>query len=104
MPRSTRGKSLSSLVGKTLARRYEILKLLGKGGMGEVYEAEQKDLKRRVAIKVLSSSDETDLLRFKQEALAAAGLAHPNIVQIYDFIDEPGAQPFLVMELLRGVS
>ncbi len=104
MPRSTRGKSLSSLVGKTLARRYEILKLLGKGGMGEVYEAEQKDLKRRVAIKVLASSDETDLLRFKQEALAAAGLAHPNIVQIYDFIDEPGAQPFLVMELLRGVS
>ncbi len=70
--------------------------------MGEVYEAQQKDLKRRVAVKILASSAENDLLRFKQEALAAAGLAHPNIVQIFDFVE--GDPPLLVMELLRGSS
>ena len=91
-----------SLVGRTLANRYEMIALLGKGGMGEVYEAQQKDLKRRVAVKVLASSAEADVLRFKQEALAAAGLAHPNIVQIFDFVE--GDPPLLVMELLRGRS
>ncbi len=92
-----------SLVGRTLAGRYKILSLLGKGGMGAVYEAEQVDLQRRVAVKVLArEAEEADLLRFKQEALAAAGLAHPNIVQVFDFVS--GDEPLIVMEMLRGRS
>jgi serine/threonine-protein kinase len=92
-----------SIIGHTLVGRYKVLSLLGKGGMGAVYEAEQLDLHRRVAIKVLKPGAEPEqLLRFKQEALAAAGLAHPNIVQVLDFVD--GAEPLLVMELLRGRS
>ncbi|HEX4514781.1 MAG TPA: serine/threonine-protein kinase [Polyangiaceae bacterium] len=92
-----------SLVGRTLAKRYKILSLLGKGGMGAVYEAEQIDLQRRVAVKVLTHEADTNgLLRFKQEALAAAGLAHPNIVQVFDFV--AGDEPILVMEMLRGKS
>ncbi len=71
--------------------------------MGAVYEAEQVDLRRKVAVKVITGDAEPDqILRFKQEALAAASLAHPNIVQVFDFID--GAEPILVMELLRGRS
>jgi len=78
-----------------------VISLLGKGGMGSVYEAEQVDLQRRVAVKVLTANSEPEqLLRFKQEALAAAGLAHPNIVQVFDFVD--GDEPLLVMELFRG--
>ena len=92
-----------SLVGRTLANRYKILSLLGKGGMGAVYEAEQIDLQRRVAVKVLTrETDPSDLLRFKQEALVAAGLAHPNIVQVFDFVS--GDDPIIVMEMLRGQS
>jgi hypothetical protein len=92
-----------SLVGQTLGGRYKILSLLGKGGMGAVYEAEQTDLRRRVAVKVLTrAGDPEHVLRFKQEALAAAGLAHPNIVQVLDFVE--GDEPLLVMELLRGRS
>ena len=103
-----------SLTGRTLGGRYKLLGLLGSGGMGAVYEAEQIDLRRRVAVKVLHGAGDKeaaseDFLRFKQEALAAAGLGHPNIVQIIDY--EEGAQdgsgtdpPFLVMELLRGTS
>jgi hypothetical protein len=92
-----------SLVGRTLANRYKVLSLLGKGGMGAVYEAEQIDLQRRVAVKVLvREAEPQDLLRFKQEALAAAGLAHPNIVQVFDFV--AGNEPLIVMELLRGKS
>ncbi len=92
-----------SIIGRTLAGRYKVLSLLGKGGMGAVYEADHLDLRRRVAVKVLATDADPDqLLRFKQEALAAAGLAHPNIVQVFDFID--GDEPLLVMELLRGQS
>ena len=72
--------------------------------MGAVYEAEQIDLKRRVAVKVLTHAGAEETLRFKQEALAAAGLAHPNIVQVIDFVDGPDEPPILVMELLRGRS
>src|SRR6185503_2461845 len=64
----------------------------------------QIDLRRRVAIKVLASTAGHDeILRFKQEALAAAGLAHPNIVNVIDFV-QGDDEPFLVMELLRGKS
>lgn len=85
---------------------YEILSLLGTGGMGEVYRARDTALGRDVAIKILHSSNLQDpdrLRRFRQEAQAAAALAHPNILAIY-FVGEHEGVPFLVSELLEGES
>jgi serine/threonine protein kinase len=83
---------------------YEILSLLGVGGMGEVYRARDSVLKREVAIKVLPafiSHDPERLRRFEQEAQAAAALNHPNILAVYQFGAFNGA-PYLVTELLEG--
>jgi serine/threonine protein kinase len=83
---------------------YEILSLLGAGGMGEVYRARDAGLRREVAIKVLPSfvSQNPDRLRrFEQEAQATAALNHPNILHIYQFGMFDGA-PYLVYELLEG--
>src|SRR5271167_5050275 len=83
---------------------YEVLALLGAGGMGEVYRARDSVLKREVAIKVLPpfvSQDAERLRRFEQEAQAAAALNHPNILAVYQFGTFDGA-PYLVSELLLG--
>jgi eukaryotic-like serine/threonine-protein kinase len=83
---------------------YEVLGLVGSGGMGEVYRARDPVLKREVAIKVLPSfvSQNPDRLRrFEQEAQAAAALNHPNILAVYHFGVFEGA-PYLVSELLVG--
>src|SRR5579862_2592433 len=83
---------------------YEVLGLLGAGGMGEVYRARDPALKREVAIKVLPffvSRDPDRLHRFEQEAQAAAALNHPNILAVYQFGAFEGA-PYLVSELLEG--
>ena len=83
---------------------YEVLGLLGAGGMGEVYRARDPVLKREVAIKVLPafvSQDPDRLRRFEQEAQAAAALNHPNILAVYHFGVFEGA-PYLVSELLVG--
>jgi eukaryotic-like serine/threonine-protein kinase len=83
---------------------YEVLGLLGAGGMGEVYRARDPALKREVAIKVLPpyvSRDLDRLHRFEQEAQAAAALNHPNILGVYQFGVFEGA-PYLVSELLEG--
>ena len=85
---------------------YEVLGLLGAGGMGEVYRARDPALKREVAIKVLPSfvsRDPDRLHRFEQEAQAAAALNHPNILAVYQFGVFEGA-PYLVSELLVGES
>jgi serine/threonine protein kinase len=83
---------------------YEVLGLLGAGGMGEVYRARDPALKREVAIKVLPffvSRDPDRLHRFEQEAQATAALNHPNILAVYQFGVFEGA-PYLVSELLEG--
>src|SRR5215469_14528087 len=83
---------------------YEILSILGVGGMGEVYRARDVRLKRDVAIKALPayvSVDPDRLRRFEQEALAAAALNHPNILSVYQLGTHEGA-PYLVTELLEG--
>ena len=85
---------------------FEILGSLGAGGMGEVYEARDPRLGRRVAIKVLPAvfaSDPDRLARFEREAQAVAALSHPNILAIHDF-GRDGAIVYAVMELLEGVS
>ncbi len=83
---------------------YEIVALLGAGGMGEVYRAREAALRREVAIKVLPvafAHDEERLRRFEQEAQAAAALNHPNILAVYQVGQHDGA-PFIVTELLEG--
>ena len=92
--------------GTMLQDRYEILEMIGSGGMSEVYKAKCHKLNRLVAIKVLKSeftSDATFVSKFKMEAQAAAGLSHPNIVNIYDVVDE-GDIHFIVMELVEGIT
>jgi serine/threonine protein kinase len=83
---------------------YEVVSLLGAGGMGEVYRARDSRLKREVAIKVLPqalSLDADRLRRFEQEALATAALNHPNILAVFDIGASDGA-PYVVSELLEG--
>jgi serine/threonine protein kinase len=85
---------------------YRIVRPLGKGGMGEVYEAYDERLKRRVALKTLQPSlagDATRVERLKREGRAASALNHPNILTIYDFGREGNTQ-FIVSELVEGVS
>jgi eukaryotic-like serine/threonine-protein kinase len=82
---------------------YEILALLGKGGMGEVYRARDTRLHRHVAVKVLPQAFQTEAARerFQREARAASALNHPNICVVYD-VGGAAERPFLVMELLEG--
>ena len=82
---------------------YEILALIGKGGMGEVYRARDPRLHRDVAVKVLPQAFATEAARerFQREARAASALNHPNICAVYD-VGEAAGHPFLVMELLDG--
>lgn len=92
--------------GMFLQDRYEILEEIGSGGMSDVYKARCHKLNRLVAIKVLKeefSSDASFVSKFKMEAQAAAGLSHPNIVNVYDVIDE-GNLHYIVMELIEGVT
>jgi len=92
------------LIPGTKLGPYEIVNLLGAGGMGEVYRARDSRLKREVAIKVLPqalSLDADRLRRFEQEALATAALNHPNILAVFDIGASEGA-PYVVSELLEG--
>ena len=87
-----------------LVGQYEVVALLGAGGMGEVYRARDRRLGREVAIKVLASAGMPEpglLQRLQQEARTLAGLNHPNLLAIFDLGEQEGA-PFLVMELLEG--
>jgi Tfp pilus assembly protein PilF len=91
---------------KTRVLHYELVRQLGRGGMGEVYEARDLELGRRVALKFVApelSADPDSLRRFEREARSAAGLAHPHIARVHAFRRD-GDRPFIDMEFMEGES
>lgn len=93
-------------LGMFLGDRYEILEQIGSGGMSDVYKGKDHKLNRFVAIKVLKneySNDKNFVSKFRIEAQSAAGLAHPNIVNVYDVGEEEGIH-YIVMELVEGIT
>jgi serine/threonine protein kinase len=93
---------------QVLAERYELGERLGVGGMSTVVSAIDRRLERPVAVKLLAehlADDKQFIARFRREALAAARLVHPNVVQVFDFgLDERSGRQYIVMELVRGQS
>ena len=92
--------------GMLIGDRYEVLGLIGSGGMADVYKARDSKLNRLVAVKVLRQEfrmDKTFVAKFQKEAQAAAGLSHPNIVSVYDVGEDANAN-FIVMELVEGIT
>ena len=91
-------------IGDVLADRYEILALLGEGGMGAVYKAPDRELDRFVALKVIRpelASNPSILARFKQELLLAHQVTHRNVIRIYDLGEAEGVK-FITMEFIEG--
>jgi serine/threonine protein kinase len=96
-----------ALVGKTIGGKYQILSLLGCGGMSKVYKARQMPINRIVALKMLLaqlSHQEESVMRFLQEARAAGQVLHANVVSVFDFGLAEDYQPYLVMDYLEGDS
>ena len=93
--------------GQVLAHTYELVSLIGRGGMGAVWEARHRRLPKRFAIKVLHQvPDPTSVAfaRFRREAEITSRLAHPHIIEVLDFNVHPSGVPYIVMPLLEGVS
>ena len=92
--------------GVILGERYEIINRIGSGGMADVYKAMDHKLNRMVAVKVLKPEfreDKTFISKFRTEAQAAAGLSHPNVVNVYDVGEDRGVY-YIVMELVEGIT
>lgn len=110
---TTEARNISPAVSADLPKRigkYEVVRLVGKGGMGRVYEAMDPDIGRRVAVKVLVPPPSVDEARrarmldfFRREAKAAGNLSHPNIVTIYEVGEDTGTN-FIAMEFLKGTT
>ena len=93
-------------MNKTIAERYELIDIIGQGGMADVYLARDTILNRTIAIKLLRTSlakDPVYIARFQREASAAAALSHKNIVEIYD-VGEDNDQYYIVMEYVPGTT
>lgn len=92
--------------GVILGERYEIINRIGSGGMADVYKAMDEKLNRMVAVKVLKPEfreDKTFIAKFRTEAQAAAGLSHPNVVNVFDVGEDRGVY-YIVMELVEGIT
>src|SRR5207248_1426772 len=95
----------AGVLGAVLDGRYRVIRLIGEGGMGRVYEGQHVEIGKRVAIKVLHArySQMADLVaRFRREAQAASCIGHPNIVDITDFGTTDSGATYFVMEYLEG--
>ena len=95
----------NSLIGRTFVDRYRIDALVGRGGMGEVYQARQLKLNQDVALKVLWShlaAEERQVERFNREAMISSQLKHPNSIRVFDYGQADDGNLFLAMELLEG--
>jgi len=103
---ATDAKQVRLLPGRRVpGTRYRLVRWLGEGGMGVVYEAEHEDIERRVALKILrieASEDPQQAAQFREEARAASRIGSPNIVEIYDFGELPDGRLMFAMELLSG--
>lgn len=98
--------SPENLIGQRIGS-YQVVRLLGAGGMGVVYEAAHEQLKRRVAIKVLNTqlaSNPQNAERFRNEARIVSAISHPGLVSIFEIGSLPSGQPYIVMEYLDGES
>ena len=99
-------ESSDKYIGIMLDNRYEILELIGKGGMAHVYRARCHRLNRDVALKILKEDLANDVdfrRRFHNESQAVAMLSHPNIVAVYD-VSRSGDVEYIVMELIEGIT
>ena len=96
--------NVDPLVGAFFADRYQIISILGRGGMSAVYKAKHTLMDRLVAIKILVASDVPSLKRFQLEAKLVSSLKHHNIVTVYDFGVSFKGQPYLAMDFLEGKS
>lgn len=100
-------QSHDSLIGRTIDGRFEVLRIIGTGGMGNVYLAQQKSVGRLVAIKFLQADlthDHNAVKRFLKEAKALSQLTHPNAVTFHDFGQDPSGLLYLVMEYVHGAT
>ncbi len=98
--------SVEQYIGKVIDQ-YVLVEPLGQGGMGLIFKAEQRRIKRFVAVKLLSPdhmSNEVSLKRLQREATSMANLKHPHIATLFDMVISKEAQPYLIMELIEGIS
>ncbi len=97
----------TDLVGQILAERYRVVRLIGEGGMGQVYEAQHVNINKRFALKLLRPeivSNAEAVARFRQEAWSASSIGHENIIEIEDFATLPSGAVYLAMEYLDGLA
>src|SRR5688572_4548603 len=97
------GQSTDIPKGTMLASRYRVVRKLGQGGMGAVYEVEHKNTHRHLAVKVMLHPDASSRERFLREARAACAVTHPAIVAVHDILVSEG-RVLMVMDLLQGRS
>ena len=100
-------RSKAQLVGRVLADRYRIVRIIGEGGMGQVFEAQHVNINKRFAIKLLRPeivANPEAVARFRQEAWSASSIGHENIIEIDDFATLPDGSVYLAMEYLDGRS
>jgi len=105
MREEKRATARAPLIGETLGDAYRVVRLMGEGAMGGIFEARQLRLDKRVAIKVLArelAANGEALLRFHREAEITSQLGHPHIINVFDFGTTDNGQPYLVMEYLEG--
>ena len=95
----------NSRIGEIIDEKFTLREILGRGGMAEVYLADQHSMDRQVAIKLLHRTpitNQNNIRRFMREAKAVSKLSHPNIVKVFDFGTTESGEMYLVMEHLKG--